>query len=69
MRRTTAMKVLVANGYYELITPFFDAEYTFARNGIVQERVELKYYEGGHMMYNRQEDLLKLAADIRAFLK
>ena len=69
MRRNTAMKVLVANGYYDLITPFFDAEYTFARNGIVQERVELKYYEGGHMMYNRQEDLLKLAEDIRAFLR
>jgi carboxypeptidase C (cathepsin A) len=69
MRRNTAMKVLVANGYYDLITPFFDAEYTFARNGIVQERVQLKYYEGGHMMYNREEDLIKLAADMRAFLK
>lgn len=69
MRRNTAMKVLVANGYYDLITPFFDAEYTFARNGIVQERVELKYYEGGHMMYNRKEDLMKLAADIRSFLR
>lgn len=69
MRRNSAMKVLVANGYYDLITPFFDAEYTFARNGIVQNRVELKYYEGGHMMYNRKEDLLKLAADIRAFLR
>lgn len=69
MRRNSAMRVLVANGYYDLITPFFDAEYTFARNGIVQNRVELKYYEGGHMMYNRKEDLLKLAADIRAFLR
>lgn len=68
MRRNTAMKVLVASGYYDLITPFFDAEYTFARNGIVNERVEMKYYEAGHMMYTHEPDLIKLSKDIREFL-
>lgn len=68
MRRNPAMKVMVANGYYDLITPFFDAEYTFARNGIVTERVEMYYYEGGHMMYNHEPDLIKLSNDIRKFL-
>ena len=68
MRRNTAMKVLVACGYYDLITPFFDAEYTFARNGIVKERVQLEYYESGHMMYTHEPDLAQLAKDIRAFL-
>jgi carboxypeptidase C (cathepsin A) len=68
MRRNTDLKVLVANGYYDLITPFFDAEYTFARNGIVNDRVEMTYYEGGHMMYTHQPDLEKLSKDIRAFL-
>ncbi len=67
MRRNTALKVLVACGYYDLITPFFDAEYTFARNGIVKERVQLTYYESGHMVYNHEPDLIKLAKDIRAF--
>ncbi len=69
MRRNTAMKVLVASGYYDLITPFFDAEYTFARNGIVNERVEMKYYEAGHMMYTHEPDLIKLSKDIREFLR
>jgi carboxypeptidase C (cathepsin A) len=68
MRRNTDMKVLVANGYYDLICPFFDAEYTFARNGIVRERVTMTYYEAGHMMYVHQPDLVKIAKDIRDFL-
>lgn len=68
MRRNTEMRVMVASGYYDMICPFFDTEYTFARNGIVQERLELAYYEAGHMMYVHEPDLIKLAADIRGFL-
>ena len=68
MRRNPAMKVMVASGYYDLITPFFDAEYTFARNGIVTDRVQMTYYEAGHMMYTHQPDLIKLSKDIRQFL-
>lgn len=67
MRRNTAMKVLVASGYYDLICPFFDTEYTFARNGIVPERVTKTYYEAGHMMYLHEPDMIKLAGDIRKF--
>lgn len=69
MHRNTQMKVMVANGYYDLITPFFDAEYTFARHNFPQERIEMTYYEAGHMMYNRQEDFDALAKDIRKFLE
>ena len=68
MKRNTAMRVLVANGYYDLICPFFDAEYTFSRNGIDASRVELTYYQAGHMMYTHEEDFLKLSDDIRRFL-
>lgn len=68
MRRNTAMKVLVATGYYDLICPFFDSEYTFSRNGIVSERVKIVYYEGGHMMYTHEPDFIKLSKDIRTFL-
>ena len=68
MRRNPKMKVMVANGYYDLICPFFDAEYTFSRNGIDREKIVMTYYEGGHMMYTHEPDFIKLAADIRAFL-
>ncbi|MBT8209824.1 MAG: peptidase S10 [Eudoraea sp.] len=67
MRRNTEMKVLVASGYYDLICPFFDTEYTFSRNGIEREKVTLTYYEGGHMMYTHEPDFIKLSNDIRAF--
>ncbi|MEZ5042171.1 MAG: peptidase S10 [Saprospiraceae bacterium] len=69
LRQNKDLKVMVANGYYDLVTPFFDAEYTFARHGILQDRIAMKYYEAGHMMYTHQPDLMQLAADIRAFLK
>jgi len=68
MRRNTDMKVMVASGYFDLICPFFDTEYTFSRHNIVRERVELKYYKAGHMMYVHQPDFLKLNKDIREFL-
>lgn len=68
MRRNTDMKVLVASGYYDLICPFFDAEYTFSRNGIETDKVQMTYYEGGHMMYTHEPDFIKLTNDIRKFL-
>lgn len=67
MRQNTAMKVWVANGYFDLITPFFDAEVTFARYGIPQERVAMTYYQAGHMMYLNEPALAALAADLRTF--
>lgn len=67
MRQNTAMKVWVANGYFDLITPFFDAELTFARYGIPKERVVMTYYQAGHMMYLNEGALEALAADLRAF--
>lgn len=68
MKRNTEMKVFVASGYYDLICPFLDAEYTFSRNGISRERVKMTYYEAGHMMYTHEPDFLKLSIDIREFL-
>ncbi|WP_075350144.1 S10 family peptidase [Algoriphagus marinus] len=68
MHRNTAMKVMVANGYYDLITPFFDSEFTFARHDFPQDRIAMKYYEAGHMMYNRQGDFDALSNDIRDFI-
>lgn len=67
LRKNADLKVLVANGYYDLITPFFDAEYTFSRHAILTDRIRMTYYEGGHMMYVRQEDFDALIADMRTF--
>ncbi|MGY8985305.1 MAG: hypothetical protein ACKVIX_01565 [Sphingomonadales bacterium] len=63
------MKILLASGYYDNVTPFFDAEYTFHRHGIDMERVKMTYYGGGHMMYVNEPAFEQISQDIRMFLK
>jgi len=68
LRRNSALKVLVASGYYDMATPFYDAEYTFGRHGILKDRVEFTYYEAGHMMYVHGPSLAQFMADVRRFV-
>ena len=67
MRRNTALKVMVANGYFDSICPFFDSEITFGRYRLPQERIALTYYQGGHMMYLNEGARQALSSDIRTF--
>lgn len=69
MRQNKDFRVLVANGYYDMATPFFATENTFNANGIDTDRVTFTYYEAGHMMYVHEPSLEKLVKDIRDFLK
>jgi carboxypeptidase C (cathepsin A) len=62
------LEVLLASGYYDYATPFFDAEYTFHRHGIAMDRVTMTYYEAGHMMYLHQPSFEAVAKDIHAFI-
>jgi carboxypeptidase C (cathepsin A) len=69
--RNPYMKVFVANGYYDLATPFFATEYTFAHMGLAPKHhgnITMKEYEAGHMMYIHVPSLLKLKSDIAAFV-
>ena len=67
MRRNDRLRVLVQSGYYDFATPFFDAELTFARHGFVMDRVEMTYYEAGHMMYLHDPSREKFLQDVRSF--
>jgi carboxypeptidase C (cathepsin A) len=69
LRRNKGLRVLVAAGYYDFATPFFDAEYTFANHGILPDRVRFAHYEAGHMMYLHRPSLDKLLTDVRAFMR
>ena len=65
------MKLFVANGYYDLATPFYATQYTLNHLNLdpsVRKNITLGYYEAGHMMYIRQESLEKLHSDISKFL-
>lgn len=63
-----SLRVLVASGYYDLVTPFFDAEYTLNRYGITSDRIDYRYYGGGHMMYVNEEAREDLQRDVRFFI-
>ncbi|MFT5453183.1 MAG: carboxypeptidase C (cathepsin A) [Enterobacterales bacterium] len=68
MRKNKDLNILVASGYFDMVTPFFDAEYTFARHGIRKEQVTMTYYPAGHMMYVNDESFIQLTKDVRDFL-
>ncbi len=68
MRENKDLRAFIANGYYDLATPFFATENSVATNGIDSERVVMTYYEAGHMMYTHEPSLEQLARDVRDFI-
>jgi len=69
LRINPGLKVMVASGYYDLITPFFDAEYTLRRHDIPTDRIEYHYYRAGHMMYVNEPSRTALLSDVRSFMQ
>ena len=65
------LKVQIENGYYDLATPFLATEHTVDHLGLpdnLRKNIDLKYYDAGHMMYVRDEDLAKLKGNIANFI-
>lgn len=72
MSQNPALRVLVANGYYDMATPFFASEYVFDHLGYdesLQERIEQTYYPAGHMMYIHRPSLLRLTENVERFMR
>ncbi len=65
------LKVLVLNGYYDLATPFSATEYVMTHLGVpasASSRIQMKYYEAGHMMYLHPASAKKMKSDLDAFI-
>lgn len=72
MTKNPLMKVFVGSGYYDLATPYFTSDYTFAHLGLdpsLRDHVEMKVYEGGHMMYTLKDSLIQLSNDLKRFMQ
>jgi carboxypeptidase C (cathepsin A) len=62
-------RIFAANGYHDLTTTFYGVEHTFDHAGIDRDRITLRNYFGGHMMYLHEPSLAALSADIRTFIR
>jgi carboxypeptidase C (cathepsin A) len=65
------LKIFVANGYYDLGTPYFATEYTFDHLSLdenVHKNITMEYYEAGHMMYIHIPSLKQLKEDLANFI-
>jgi carboxypeptidase C (cathepsin A) len=66
------LKVFVANGYYDLGTPYFATEYTFNHLGLdedLRKNISMEYYDAGHMMYIHLPSLKELKKDLAKFIR
>ena len=66
------LKVFVANGYYDLGTPYFATEYTFDHLSLDEDQrknISMEYYEAGHMMYIHLPSLKQMKKDLSDFIK
>lgn len=72
MNKNKYMKVFVANGYFDLATPFNATEYTFNHLGLeagLHENITMDYFPAGHMMYVQKSSLKKLTEDVANFYR
>jgi carboxypeptidase C (cathepsin A) len=72
MKTNPRLKVMVNDGYYDLATPFFAAEYEEEHLPIpaaLTKNIEYDWYEAGHMAYVRDECRKQLHDRVAAFIK
>jgi carboxypeptidase C (cathepsin A) len=72
MSRNPALKVFVANGFYDLATYVTATEYTFDHMFLdpkIKSNVTMGYYEGGHMMFLDIPSLKELSTDLHNFIE
>jgi carboxypeptidase C (cathepsin A) len=72
MKTNPRLKVMVNDGYYDLATPFFAAEYEEEHLPIpasLTKNIEYDWYESGHMAYVRDECRKQLHDRVAAFIK
>jgi carboxypeptidase C (cathepsin A) len=70
MRQNPHLKVLSLNGYYDMATPFFGAEYDLKHMQIdpsLYKNLTFHYYESGHMVYINPAVTAQFKADLDAF--
>jgi carboxypeptidase C (cathepsin A) len=63
---------MIQGGYYDMATDYHTAMYTISHlqpGGEIKDRLRFSFYESGHMMYLRDEDLERANNDLRDFVR
>ncbi|MGH9397587.1 MAG: S10 family peptidase [Terriglobia bacterium] len=66
------LRVMVAEGYYDLATPFYEVEFSLNHLQLdpqYQSHVIQQHYESGHMIYIDTPSRDKLRQDVRVFMQ
>jgi carboxypeptidase C (cathepsin A) len=66
------MKLMVCASYFDLATPYFQAQYALDHIGLHPEtlkNITWQYYMAGHMMYIDKEQQAKLKRDEADFIE
>ncbi len=64
-----ALRVFAAGGYDDLVTSYYALQYMLEHSGIDSDRLTIKDYDGGHMMYLHRPSAEQLSNDIVAFIQ
>ncbi len=70
MTRNPSLRVYVANGLYDLATPYFATRYTFDHLSLpdsLRGNISMGDFAAGHMMYVKSSELELLDRDLEAF--
>lgn len=71
MTRNAFMKVWIANGYFDLATPYYATDWTVRHMNLpkaIRGNVSQTFYEAGHMMYTHVPSQKKLKEDFAQWI-
>lgn len=72
MKLNPNLKIQLNGGYYDLATPYFEAEYELHQLPIqpkLESNIEMHFYTSGHMVYAHEPDLKALHANVADFIE
>ena len=68
-QKTPSLRLMLASGAYDLVTPLGAAEFVASHANIPAERVVLRHYASGHMVYYGDEQVRAFQSDLRDFIE
>jgi carboxypeptidase C (cathepsin A) len=72
MSKNPFLRIFVANGYFDLATPYMATRYTFNHLELdpsLRDNISIKHYQAGHMMYIHEPSLAQLKGDLAEFIR